>query len=471
MARKMNTFGLRARKRFFWLGLIFLIITSGCEHTVDNLEAPGYPTNPNIFIDGFSSGLNYAAFGGSVPDAFQVDNDITYQNSSASMRFEVPDANDPKGAYAGGTFFTSNPRDLSNYDALTFRAKASEAVTVDVLGFGNDLAESKYQVSITGTKANSNWKKYVIPLPNPSRLTKERGMFFYSTGPINSRGYTLWIDEVKFEKLGTIAHPQYEILNGNDQEMTAFAGVTSKIQGLSSIFNLPDGTNTSIDAAPAYFNFTSSNETVAAVNDAGIVTVGDAGTAVITATVGDVSADGSLTIHSKGAFSHAPTPTDDPGNVISIYSDTYTDVPVDYYNGYWAPYQTTQSSDFEVNGDHLLNYTNFNFVGIQFSAPTIDATSMTHLHLDIYFPNQLPSGATFNVQLVDFGANGAYGGNDDSNSSVSVASSRLVSQNWISLDIPLSNFTGLNSTAHLGQLIFEGKNISAFYADNIYFRR
>ncbi|MBK7097029.1 MAG: hypothetical protein IPH57_18995 [Saprospiraceae bacterium] len=40
-------------------------------------------------------------------------------------------------------------------------------------------------------------------------------------------------------------------------------------------------------------------------------------------------------------------------NVSSIFSDTYTNIPVDYYNGYWQPYQTTLSADFEVNGDRI----------------------------------------------------------------------------------------------------------------------
>ena len=467
----MNTFVLRATQRFFCLCVLFLIIVSGCKRSVVDLRQPDYSTDPNVFIDGFSSGLNYAAFGGSVPAAFQVDKTVTYNNSSASMRIEVPDANDPRGAYAGGVYFTSTPRDLSGYDALTFWAKASGPDSIGVVGIGNDLGASKYEASVNGIQLNTNWKKYYIPLPDPSRLTQERGMFYYSTGPINGKGYTIWIDNVKYEKLGTIAHPKYAILNGQNQTTTGFAGITTQIQGLASIYNLPDGTNESVNITPSYFSFKSSNPNTASVDDSGNVTVKESGTAVITASVGGVDAQGSLTVNSKGVFNAAPIPTDDPANVISLFSDAYTNVPVDYYNGYWAPYQTTQSADFEVNGDHILNYTNFNFVGIQFSSPTIDASSMTHLHLDIYFPNQLPAGATFKVQLVDFGPDGVYGGNDDSNFSLPIASSKLVSQSWIILDIPLSDFSGLKGRAHLGQLIFEGTNISNFYADNIYFHK
>ena len=80
------------------------------------------------------------------------------------------------------------------------------------------------------------------------------------------------------------------------------------------------------------------------------------------------------------------TPTADPADVISIFSNAYTNVPVDFYNGYWEPYQTTTSADFKVGNDDVLFYTNFNFVGIQFTSPTIDATDMTHLHMDVWIP-------------------------------------------------------------------------------------
>ncbi len=450
--------------RHLFIGFFSLLLLS-CERDLSDLKPAAYPTNPEVFIDAFSPGLNYAAFGGSVPTAFDVDTEVTYKNTSlASMRFEVPDAGDPRGAYAGGAFFTSVGRDLSGYDALTFWAKASQAANIDVVGFGNDLGDSKYQASISGLAVNTNWQKYIIPLPDPAKLTAERGMFFYSEGPENGRGYTFWIDELKFEKLGTLAHPQHAILNGEDQVETSFIGVSKTIGGLSSTFNLPTGINQSLSVAPTYFTFTSSNESVATVSESGIVrVVGGPGSAKITATLGGVPAKGSLTIQSLGNFQSAPIPTHSPDKVISIFSDVYNDVPVDYYNGFWQPFQTTLSADFTVNNDRILHYTDFNFVGIQFSSPTINATSMTHLHLDIYFPNPLTTNARFKIELVNFvsGGTGAF--------TTTIPATQ--SQQWISLDIPLSSFAGLSGRANLAQIIFvdDNNSISSFYADNIYF--
>ncbi|WP_282786778.1 glycosyl hydrolase family 16 [Flavobacterium croceum] len=446
-----------------------LLFFTSCERDVENLDAATYPTNGEVFIDAFSSGLNYAAFGGSVPTAFQVDNAVTYNNSSASMRFDVPNANDSNGAYAGGSYFTNMPRNLSGYDALTFWAKSSQTATIDVVGFGNDFGENKYQASISGLQVSTAWKKYIIPIPDQSKLTAEKGMFFISEGPENNNGYSFWIDEVKFEKLGTIAHPQATILNGANQTVTSFIGVSNTVNGLTAIFNMPNGTNQAVNVTPYYFTFSSSNTNVATVSPLGVVNTIGAGTATITGKLGSINATGSLIINSPGSFVHAPTPTRSPSSVTSLFSDAYTNVPVDYYNGYWAPYQTTQSADFEVAGDHVLNYTNFNFVGVQFSSPVIDATMRTHLHLDLYIPSTLASGATFKVQVVDFGADGVYGGGNDTSSTRTFTAPTLQGQNWVSLDIPFSSLTGLASRSHLGQIIFEGTNIINFYTDNIYF--
>lgn len=449
--------------------LMAVFAVFSCENEPEDYQEASYSKNPEVFIDTFTSGLIYSSYGGAVADAFQVDTEVTYANTAASMRFDVPNVNDPSGAYAGGSFYTSVGRDLTDYDALTFWAKSTVAATIDVVGFGNDFGDNKYQASISGMQISTVWRKYIIPIPDPSKLTREKGMFFISEGPENGAGYSFWIDEVKFEKLGTINPQQPQILNGQNVVQTAFIGVTDTVDGLVCAFNMPNGINQGVNVTPAYFTFATSNEAVATVNDQGFVTTVGTGTAVITATVNGVEALGSLTINSSGDFVHAPTPSADPEDVISIYTEAYPNVPVDYYNGYWQPYQTTQSADFTVEGDNVLNYTNFNFVGVQFANPTVNASGMSHLHVDLFIPNALPAGAIFGVRLVDFGVDGAYGGGNDTNFILNFTAPTLVSQSWVSLNIPLANFTGLASRAHLGQIIFEGTNITNFYADNIYF--
>ncbi|MGB4959814.1 MAG: hypothetical protein WBO36_10095, partial [Saprospiraceae bacterium] len=457
--------------KLYLLAIVLVSIASSCERDVTGLDSPSYSTNPAVFIDGFSSGLNYAAFGGSVPTAFDVDKNTTYNNSAAAMKFAVPDINDPKGSYAGGVFFTGVGRDLSGYNVLTFWAKASQPASIDVIGFGNDLGENKYNVSVSALKINTNWKKYILPIPDPSKLKIERGMLYYAEGPENERGYTFWIDEVKFEKLGSVSTPTASILNGQNQEVTAENGQTITLTGLKSTVNLPTGIDQSVEVSPYYLTFSSSNPAVAMVNEKGIVTVISAGTAVITAKLGENTALGALTVKSVGApigpAAPAPVPTRLASNVISLYSNVYTNVPVDTWNTRWQ-FSTAEEFFIKVAGDDVIKYRNLNFVGIEFTSKTIDATTMTHFHLNIYTPDPTDPPKNFKVLLVDFGADGKFGGGDDSSSELTFTSPLLTTDKWITLSIPLANFTGLKSRSHLAQLVLSG-DVPNVFVDNVYF--
>ena len=53
-----------------------LITVLSCKRDIDGLGPASFPTTPEVFIDGFSAGLNYAAFGGSKVTAFDVDADV-----------------------------------------------------------------------------------------------------------------------------------------------------------------------------------------------------------------------------------------------------------------------------------------------------------------------------------------------------------------------------------------------------------
>lgn len=452
------------------LVLIFGLNVSCSRDLSDDAQLATYPKTAEVFIDGFSAGLDYGAFGNTLLTGFNVDTDVKYKGT-ASMRFDVPNVGDPAGAYVGGVFIDAGGRDLSGYDALTFWAKGSQSATINELGFGNDFNLNKYLVTMTNVPLATYWKKYIIPIPDAAKLTNSKGMFWYSEGPENGQGYTFWIDEVKYEKLGTLAHPVPRIYDGVNKSEDSFIGSNTTITGLTQTFNLGTGIDQTVSVAPSYYTFTSSNTSVATVSELGVISVIGAGTTIITAKLGGVDALGSYTINSLGAFVAAPTPTRDPANVISIFSNAYTNVPVEYYNGYYAPYQTTQGQDdIHINGDDIIRYTQLNFVGIQFSQPTVNATQMTHLHVDIQVQEAMTAGDHINIQLGDFGADGTYGGGNDTSGTVSYTNSSLVNGSWVGFDIPLSSFSGLASRSHLAQILFiSDATISNILVDNIYF--
>lgn len=464
--REMKNIKFMHSKTALLLGLLFFTIVS-CERDASNqLEFATYSSNGEVFIDGFSGGLDYYPFLGSYLEAFSVDTETKYKGSSA-MRFDVPNVGDPNGAYAGAIFRVDSPRDLTGYDALTFWAKGTRGGLINEIGFGQDFFENKFQVSMS-LQLTTNWRKYVIPIPDPAKLVQERGMFWFAEGPENNEGYTFWIDELQFEKLGTIAQPQPAISNGVDKSDSGFTGVDMPVTGLTQTFNLESGNNITVNAAPSYFNFNSSNEDVAFVNELGIVSVLSEGTAKITATLGGVSAKGSLELTSVGAFDFAPIPTRPASNVTSIFSDSYTNVPVDFFNGYWEPYQTTQSTEFAIDGNNMISYSNFNFVGNQFANPTVNATVKSNLHINMYIPNSVPADMDFLITVVDFGADQADGGGDDTRQQVFFDKSLWVPNTWITLEFPIT----MDKKNNIGLIIYENINFSSlsnWYLDNVYF--
>jgi len=442
-----------------WLAfLALMLIATGCERDFADLEPATFPTNGDVFIDGFTGGLDsYDAFGGSDVTAFNVDNEVTYQGNAA-MRFAVPDEGAPLGSYAGGAFILDSGRDLSGYNVLSFWARASEAVTISEFGFGNDFGDNAFVANIMEIPVTANWQKYYVPIPAPSRLTQERGLFYYVATPEEGRGYSLWVDELKFETVGTVRAVGASIFDGEDQVVSAETGAVYNAGG-TAIFSLPTGVNQTVNAASAYFTYESSNPDVAAVQPSGEVVIVAAGEAVITATLGDIPATGSLTVTSSGApvgpTSAAPIPEAPADEVVSIFSDAYQDVPVDFYNGFWE-FSTTQSADFMVTGDNIIRYSQLNFVGIQFTSPTIDITGQNRIHIDVWTPDNTDAPNEFKILLVDLGPDNSFGGDDDSSHEVTIPASDLQSEEWISIDLPLSTFPGLTSRANLAQVVLSG---------------
>jgi hypothetical protein len=158
----------------------------------------------------------------------------------------------------------------------------------------------------------------------------------------------------------------------------------------------------------------------------------------------------------------APTPSEVAANVISMFSNAYTNVTVDTWRTDWS---NATLEDILVAGDDVKKYSALSFVGIETVSSMIDATSMTHFRTDIWTAD----ATEFKIKLVDFGADAAFGGGDDTEHEITIASPAQGS--WVSLDIPLSDFTGLTSRANISQLIYVGAPDAAntVFIDNVYF--
>lgn len=416
----------------------------------------GSPKDGRVFIDNFIS-ADFQAFAGSQLDAVQLDTEIKYRGST-SLRVNVP----APGSYAGGAFVASAPRDLSQYDALTFWARASEAVTLNTAGLGNDnTGNSQYTAERSAIPLTTTWQKVIIPIPLAARLTAERGLFYFAEGPEGATGYTIWFDDVQFETLGTITNPRPALTSAT---VNTEVGATQQVSGFNVTFAV-NGVDQTISAFPGYFTFTSSNTSVATVNATGLATVLAAGSTDITASLGSVPATGAVTLAAVAPPSAAAvTPTRDAADVISLFSGAYTNVTVDTWSAAW---DQADVSDVTIGGNATKRYANFVFAGIEFTANPIDATAMNGFHLDVY----VNDATTFKVKLVDFGADGAFGGGDDSEHELTLnagSTPAITANAWNSLDLPLTLFTGLTGRSNVAQLILSGSS-NITYVDNVYF--
>lgn len=162
----------------------------------------------------------------------------------------------------------------------------------------------------------------------------------------------------------------------------------------------------------------------------------------------------------------APTPGYAQEDVISLYSNAYSDVPVDTWSADW---DDADVSDVQIQGNDNKLYTNLTFAGIEFTSNTIDATGMGYFHMDLWTPDDVTAPAELRIKLVDFGADGVWSGGDDVEHELTFGEETLATEAWVSLDIPLSDFVNLTTVGHLAQLIISG-DPNTLYVDNIYFR-
>ncbi len=451
---------------------IILILQLACKRELsDDAVLPTFGTTPYVFTDNFIGlGSNfYFPFADAKPDVFSVDTKEGFE-SNASIRIDVPNNTDPSGTYAGAIFRIDGAgRNLTGYDALTFYVKASTGTKLGDVGFGIDYIKDKHQVSIQNINVGTNWTKVIIPIPDPSKLVNERGVFWFAAGTQNTAGagYVLWFDEIKYEKLGTVGKPTSKILNGENSNLKSFIGASVNLSGLSHVYNLTNGQDVVVNSTAAYYKFMSSNPAVASVNDSGIVKILSIGTAEITATVNGVLAKGKLTIESKGNLPASPTPTQAQADVKSIFSDAYFNATESNFTPGFGG-STTIAEILTTSSGKVLQYSNNNFTGIMFDN-TVDASTLGFLHIDAYVEN---ASTTIGIQIRDIGANktietDVFTGNpigDDKDRRINL--SGFESGVWKSFDIPL-NGAILNQKNNLGAIIITGG--PGFILDNIYF--
>lgn len=153
----------------------------------------------------------------------------------------------------------------------------------------------------------------------------------------------------------------------------------------------------------------------------------------------------------------APVPINAQADVISIYSDSYTNPdPIDY-NPNWG--QTTAYNEIDIAGNNTIQYSELTYQGIDFHTAAIDASSMEFIHVDVW-----TSSADFDAKLSPISS----GPNE------TAYDLELVADQWTSFDIPISFFTEANPDLDFSDIIqfkFDGvpSGEGTIFIDNLYF--
>ena len=404
-----------------------------------------------VFGDDYAAGVTFSAFGGST-NTLSVDNS---QHHSGTASLKIPVTTN----YTGGALVAALPQNLSSYNALTFWAKNDNpAFKLDGAGLGNNATTTVYAVEINGLTVTSTWTKFVIPIPVPSKLTAETGLFHFAEGS-GEGAYNIWIDDIQYETVGAGVIGSYTAAFATEIQNKSI-GDNFNANGTTSSW-MVNGVEQPMQTAKAYFTWASSNNTVATMNALGVGTALTAGSTNITATLGAVAAGGVLTVNvAAGAAAPAtaaPTPNKPAADVISLFSNAYTNHTVDTWSTNWSA-GNHELTDLQIAGNDTKKYVLHHFAGVEFITSPVDATNYDFMHIDVWTPT---AATPFTVRLVDF--NGAHTEADVTNTPATGT--------WVGYNIPLASFATLGARSQLSQLLFlvPAGSTGTFFIDNVYF--
>lgn len=429
-------------------------------------------TGGRVFFGGYEPGVSFAPFGGSTND---LSIDATEPNNGRpSLKVVVPNGN-----YTGGALVASVPRDLRAYNAVTFWAKASTANALNVAGLGDNAATNPppFSAEVLGFPLTATWTKYVVPLPDPAKLNGSNALFHFAEDGAN---YTIWFSDIQYETL-----PATEVGAPTGATLNWPGAQTLAQDGTFQIPYQPDTVTFATPALPtggslknvslAWYTISSSTPGVVSVSPNGLVTGLAAGSTTLTATMNGIALAGSLVVTVTGGAGGAPTTTLTPdvavhpaANVVSLYNSAgvYTDQPVVNWNPNWG--QATTFADVVIAGKTVKKYSGMNYQGWDFAGTPVDASTFTHLHIDIWTPNATKLG----VAVINFASTPT-----EVIVPFNASSTPPITQGeWISLDIPLTAFTGMTFGAisqmkwvDNGDVPPGGDELGTFFIDNVYF--
>ena len=332
----------------------------------------------------------------------------------------------------------ASPINVANMQFLHLDVWTPNITSFDVFLINTSPAVVQQKVTLTPTL--SGWNSFNIPLTQYTSIALTNVAQLMFEGLPAGSG-TFHMDNLYFWKAS------------NAPTLTNF-NIPAKFFG-DAPFAITPPTSNSTGA----FTYTSSNPAVATISGS-TITITGIGSSIITATQAAAGAYGSGSIAATFNVTTAPPPTAAPNpplrnsaDVVCLFSNAYTEIAGTIWFPNWG--QTTIVSDLNIGGNATKKYEMMNYQGVEL-ASTINISSMTKMHIDIWTPNC----SALDLYLVN-------------TSPVTVEEKvtlRPTFSGWNSFDIDLAQFDTINKNA-VAQIKFVALpfGTSAMFMDNMYF--
>ncbi len=356
--------------------------------------------------------------------------------------------------YQGTDLTTTN---ASTMEYLHIDIWTSNATVVKVSPINNGTGAGEFLLPVTLT--NGGWSSVDLPKSAFTGMTWDSVFQLKFDGQAGTSPSTIYLDNIYFWKA--------PVTTGSDATLSDLKIDGTTISGFSSgvtsyTISLPNGT-TVIPQITA----TTTTDALASKTITQASVLPGAATVNVTSQNTLVTKTYTVNFVVTGPGAAAPTPPSRAsGDVISLFSDAYSNIGVTEWSTSW---DAANIADISVVGNATKKITYGDFLGVQLSSYT-NATAMTHFHMDYYIDAGTDlTGKVLNPKLSNHAAQGGETG------ALLLTNLPTVTGSWVQLDVPLSTFTAQGAgVAFAREAVYQfliSSNIGTVYVDNIYLHK
>ena len=377
------------------------------------------------------------------------------QSGDVNINFD-PGTGDLVMAYTNfnyqGTSFEANPQNASAMEFVHIDIWTSNATAVlfsPIDNSGTGIGEFLVNVPLVANE----WSSVDLPKAAFEGMTWNSVFQLKFDGQSGVSPSDIYLDNIYFWKS--------PVTSGSDATLSSIQINGNPLQGFNgNAFEYNVGVRGGADV-PMITEATTTDASAMVTSITQAASIPGDATIDVTAADGTTMATYTISFFYNSPSVGAPVPNE--VEVISLFSDSYTDVLVDTWSTPWG--QATYYAD-TIDGNPTHRYTNTGFIGVETTTTPVDISNMNFLHMDVWSPNM----NKINVKIVSFLGDGFQGANGDSEVNIDVP---LVKNEWNEIKIPIDSLTarGLTGLDDINQYIFTSDPFGSgtLFIDNVIF--